>query len=76
MWRASEVTDAGVAHLAGLDKLKEFHLRESQITDDSLRTLARLPALENMTLQRNRRERAVKLAYVRTVGQAGHLAIA
>jgi hypothetical protein len=54
MWDASEVTDAGVAHLASLVSLKKIHLSNSRITDDSLRTLALLPALETMSLQGNR----------------------
>lgn len=53
MWHASEVTDAGVAHLSELTKLKKIHLDGSKISDESLRVLSRLPSLEEWSLQKN-----------------------
>jgi hypothetical protein len=54
MWDASEVSDAGIAHLSGLKKLKCIHCDHSQITDESLRILAGLPRIEELSLQGNR----------------------
>lgn len=49
-----EVTDVGVAQLAGLTKLSRIELVRSRISDESLKTLSRLPALEAMRLQGSR----------------------
>jgi hypothetical protein len=54
MWDASKVTDAGIAHLAGLSNLKKIHVSSSQIGDESLKVLGTLPRLEEMSLQGNR----------------------
>ena len=60
MWDASEVTDAGVAHLRKLPKLRYVHLSneakftQSHITDDSLRVFGGMPQLEGLSLQGNR----------------------
>lgn len=54
MWGPSEITDAGVAHLAGLPKLTKLHLSKSRVSDESLKTLGRLPSLEKMTVQGNK----------------------
>jgi beta-lactamase regulating signal transducer with metallopeptidase domain/5-hydroxyisourate hydrolase-like protein (transthyretin family) len=47
------VTDAGVAHLTGLTKLKRVHLSGSRLTDASLAVLAGLPALEELGIGNN-----------------------
>lgn len=54
IWDATTLTDAGAAHLAGLNNLTYLHLSDSQITDRSLRMLADLPKLEGLSLQFNR----------------------
>jgi hypothetical protein len=53
MWDARSVTDAGVAHLAGLRDLKKIHISGSRITDDSLVLLSGLPRIEDLSLQQN-----------------------
>ena len=50
-WDATSITDAGVAHLAGLKNLKRIHISRSQITDKSLVLLSRLPMIEELSLQ-------------------------
>jgi hypothetical protein len=54
MWDASQVTDAGIAHLAGLANLRKIHIGHSQIGDESLKVLAALAQLDDMSLQGNR----------------------
>ena len=54
IWNAYNVGDKGVTHLIGLRELKTIHLDHSHITDESLRTLAALPSLEEMSLQNHR----------------------
>src|SRR5262249_21453884 len=54
IWNGRQVTDAGVAHLKNLKRLKIIHLEGSQVTDVGLAELAQLPTLENMSLQNNR----------------------
>ena len=46
----SEVTDAGLAHLAGLAALKFLHLNDTQVTDAGLAHLTGLTALEVLGL--------------------------
>lgn len=53
MWDASDVTDAGVAHLRNLQGLRFVHLSKSQITDESLRVLGTLRRIEGLGLQEN-----------------------
>ncbi len=50
-WDATSITDAGVAHLAGLKNLKKIHISRSQITDESLVLLSSLPMIEELSLQ-------------------------
>jgi hypothetical protein len=51
IWDAVSVTDAGVAHLAGLGRLKNVHISKSKITDESLALLSGLPRMEKLSLQ-------------------------
>ncbi len=53
MWDVAAVSDAGVAHLASLHRLKYVHLSTSQITDKSLTIFAGMPRLEGLSLQFN-----------------------
>jgi beta-lactamase regulating signal transducer with metallopeptidase domain/5-hydroxyisourate hydrolase-like protein (transthyretin family) len=53
LWDAHKVTDAGVKHLARLTKLQVLHLENSQIGDGALELFARLPAIRELSLQRN-----------------------
>jgi hypothetical protein len=53
MWNASDLTDAGAAHLSGLKNLRKLHISNSQITDASLKQFARLPRVEELSLQGN-----------------------
>jgi hypothetical protein len=53
VWDAVSVTDAGVAHLAGLGRLKNVHISKSKITDESLAVLSGLPRMEKLSLQNN-----------------------
>lgn len=48
----SNVSDAGMPHLAGLEHLRFFALGDTKITDAALPVLARLPSLEILILQR------------------------
>ena len=52
-WDATSITDAGVAHLAGLKNLKNVHISWSKITDESLVLLSSLPKIEELSLQDN-----------------------
>jgi hypothetical protein len=54
IWDASSVTDAGVAHLAGLKNLKAVHINDSNLTDASLALLSGLPSIESLSLPGNR----------------------
>jgi hypothetical protein len=54
VWDATEVSDAGVAHLVNLDTLQTNHISNSSLTNASLKHLSKLPALEYMSLQGNR----------------------
>ncbi len=44
----NEITDVGAAHLAGLTSLWRLHIPDSNLTDDGLRELANLRALQNL----------------------------
>lgn len=46
-----DVDDAVVARLRGFDRLRELDLSESKVTDESLKTLAELPALASLRLK-------------------------
>jgi hypothetical protein len=54
LWDAEDLTDAGVAQLRGLDRLKRVHINDSGIGDESLRVFGRLPEIEELGLQGNR----------------------
>jgi hypothetical protein len=53
IWEARSVTDAGVAHLAGLRNLRMVHINDSNLTDDSLVLLSSLPRIEELSLEQN-----------------------
>ena len=51
IWDAGSVTDAGVAHLAGLSRLDRVHISGSKMTDESLVLLSGLPSIKSLSLQ-------------------------
>jgi hypothetical protein len=53
IWDARSVTDAGIARLTGLKKLKTIHISQSHLTDSSLALLSSLPSVESLSLQQN-----------------------
>lgn len=53
IWDAHPISDAGIEHLRGLDKLSSIHISQSQISDQSLAVFGTLPALESLSLQGN-----------------------
>jgi len=54
IWHASEVTDAGVAHLAQLQNLTSVQISDGALTDQALQHLSQLPKLNRLGLQGNR----------------------
>jgi hypothetical protein len=52
-WNAVQVTDAGLAHLRKLPKLKDVHLSNSQITDESLGVFGDMVQMRALSLQQN-----------------------
>jgi hypothetical protein len=74
VWDAVSVTDAGVAHLAGLGRLKNVHISKSKITDESLALLSGLPRIETLSLQDNHFSDA-GLARLKGKGRLKRLAI-
>jgi Leucine-rich repeat (LRR) protein len=50
---ATNITDAGVQHLAGLPKLTQISFSNGQLTDASLALFGRMPALTGLSLQGN-----------------------
>jgi hypothetical protein len=53
VWEASSVSDAGVAHLAGLPKLRKVHISKGRIGDGSLAVFAKMPSIQELSLQMN-----------------------
>jgi hypothetical protein len=53
IWDAKSVTDRGISRLVGLKNLKNIHISQSNLTDDSLALLSRLPSMAEMSLQGN-----------------------
>lgn len=53
LWDSPDVTDAGIAHLAGLSRLEKFAVTNSQIGDEALKTLGRLPKMSTLMLRFN-----------------------
>ena len=53
VWNAREVTDAGVAPLASLSRLKKLQLDHTQITDKSLEHISHMPQIEVLFLNNN-----------------------
>jgi Leucine-rich repeat (LRR) protein len=54
IWDGVHITDAGVAHLTDMPRLKYIHLSMSQVGDRGIQTLAKLPRLDGLSMQRNR----------------------
>lgn len=52
--RCGQITDAGLADLAGMSSLEEIYLDHTQVTDVGLRHLARIPGLEHLWLNDTR----------------------
>ncbi len=50
----TEVTDAGIPHLAGLAQLEFLHLGRTRITDASIDSLAKLRNLKEIHLTRTK----------------------
>ena len=61
----TQITDAGLAHLAGLTDLRRLHLDHTRITDSGLKHLSRLKQLEYLNLNDTR----VGDTGLKTVGQ-------
>jgi hypothetical protein len=53
VWDAGTITDAGIAHLAGLKKLRNLHFNGGQLGGESLAVIARLPAIRQLSFQGN-----------------------
>jgi hypothetical protein len=51
IWWATGITDAGVGHLKRLPRLRMVDINLSPLSDESLRDLAELPALQDLHLQ-------------------------
>jgi Leucine Rich repeat len=68
LWWATEITDAGVAHLSPLRHLQLLDISLSRVTDEGVRSLAMLPELEELGLQGKFTNKS--LLYL---SQAGHL---
>jgi hypothetical protein len=54
IWNADELTDRGVAHLAGLGSLKDLEITDSKMTAEGLTHLARLARLESLHIAGSR----------------------
>jgi prepilin-type N-terminal cleavage/methylation domain-containing protein len=68
LWWATEITDAGVAHLSRLRRLQLLDISLSRVTDEGVRSLAMLPELEELGLQGKFTDKS--LLYL---SRAGHL---
>lgn len=53
VWDATELSDEGVEHLAGLRNLKKIHIGNAGLTDRSLEVISELPGIETLMLQEN-----------------------
>src|SRR5262249_22783719 len=53
VWDAGRITDTGIAHLAGLAKLKDLHFNNGPLSDATLAVFGRLPELRKLSLQGN-----------------------
>jgi hypothetical protein len=53
IWDATDVSDAGVAHLSELLKLKKLHISNSKMTDAGFKCLENLSEMEEFSLQGN-----------------------
>ena len=51
IWWAIDITDAGVGHLKRLPRLRMVDISLSPLSDESLRDLAELPALQDLHLR-------------------------
>jgi hypothetical protein len=50
---ATAVCDAGVAHLAGLPKLRNVHISNGRIGDGALAVFGKMPSIQSLSLQGN-----------------------
>src|SRR5262249_41069119 len=53
IWDSDQISDAGVKHLSGLNRLKTVHFGNAKVGDPSLEIFARLPNLTHLFLQGN-----------------------
>jgi Leucine-rich repeat (LRR) protein len=53
VWDAIKVTDIGISHLAGLPKLQKVHISNGLIGDGSLAVFAKMPSIQELSLQGN-----------------------
>jgi hypothetical protein len=53
-WDATKITDAGAKHLQDMPRLRYIHLSTSQVGDEGLAAIAKLPNLEGLSMQRNK----------------------
>jgi internalin A len=53
VWNAVQLTDAGIAHLAGLPKVRNVHFSNGQLGDAFLKVFSRMPNLKLLSLQGN-----------------------
>ncbi len=68
LWWATEITDAGIAHLGRLRHLQLLNISLSRVTDEGVRSLAVLPELEELAIQGKFMDKS--LLYL---SRAGHL---
>jgi Leucine Rich repeat len=69
---ASRITDAGLAHLAGLKQLQTLHIRGLVVTDAGLESLAGLTGMHALALSRTRVQ-GPGLASLRSLPMLGYL---
>jgi 5-hydroxyisourate hydrolase-like protein (transthyretin family) len=50
IWKATDVTDAGIEALRGLKDLEVVQILDAQVSDAALRTLSTLPKLQRLTV--------------------------
>ena len=51
IWWATKISDAGVAHLGRLPRLRMVDISNSSLTDEGVKHLASLPALEELSIE-------------------------
>ena len=53
LWDAIKLTDIGISHLAGLPRLQKVHISNGLIGDGSLAVFAKMPSIQELSLQGN-----------------------